>query len=157
MKIDTELLISMAEANQNFSRVVRMVDENDVAVILKNNKPRYVVIDFNRYEQIQTELDKIAGIKPIPRRVIPSETVVMEDNTILEAVALGAELGKLSCSYLQRKLCIGFMKASMIIDKLEELGYITEQNGSKPRSITFNPEEVDEIIEKLKREGVNLL
>ena len=157
MKIDTELLISMAEANQNFSRVVRMVDENDVAVILKNNKPRYVVIDFNRYEQIQAELDKIAGIKPIPRKVIPSETVVMEDNTILEAVALGAELGKLSCSYLQRKLCIGFMKASMIIDKLEELGYITEQNGSKPRSITFNPEEVDEIIEKLKREGVNLL
>lgn len=44
----------MTEANQNFSRVVRMVDESGLAVILKNNKPRYIVVDFGEYEQIQT-------------------------------------------------------------------------------------------------------
>ncbi len=31
-----------------------MVDESGLAVILKNNKPRYIVVDFGEYEQIQT-------------------------------------------------------------------------------------------------------
>ena len=157
MKIDTELLVPMAEANQNFSRVVRIVDENDVAVILKNNKPRYVVIDFNRYEQLQAVLERAGDIMPVPKRTIPSESVVMEDNDIIEAVALGAQLGKLSSSYLQRKLCIGFVKAASIMERLEKLGYITKKDGSKPRSITFNPEDADKIIERLKSEGVNLI
>ncbi len=49
MLIDTEHLISMTEANQNFSKVVRQVDENGLAVILKNNRPKYVVVDFEEY------------------------------------------------------------------------------------------------------------
>ena len=54
MMVDTKKLVPMTEANQNFSRVVRMVDESGLAVILKNNKPRYIVVDFGEYEQIQT-------------------------------------------------------------------------------------------------------
>ena len=54
MMVDTKNLGPMTEANQNFSRVVRMVDESGLAVILKNNKPRYIVVDFGEYEQIQT-------------------------------------------------------------------------------------------------------
>lgn len=54
MIVDTKNLVPMTEANQNFSRVVRMVDESGLAVILKNNKPRYIVVDFGEYEQIQT-------------------------------------------------------------------------------------------------------
>lgn len=29
-----------------------MVDENGMAVILKNNKPRYIVVDFEEYNEI---------------------------------------------------------------------------------------------------------
>ena len=36
-------LVSISEANQNFSKVARMVDENGVVIILKNNKPLYQV------------------------------------------------------------------------------------------------------------------
>ena len=54
MMVDTKNLVPMTEANQYFSRVVRMVDESGLAVILKNNKPRYIVVDFGEYEQIQT-------------------------------------------------------------------------------------------------------
>lgn len=53
MMVDTKNLVPMTEANQNFSRVVRMVDEGGLAVILKNNKPRYIVVDFSEYEQVQ--------------------------------------------------------------------------------------------------------
>ncbi len=49
MTVNTDNLISMTEANQNFSKVVRMVDKGGLAVILKNNKPRYVVVDFDEY------------------------------------------------------------------------------------------------------------
>ena len=53
MMVDTKNLVPMTEANQNFSKVVRMVDESGLAVILKNNKPRYIVVDFGEYEQCQ--------------------------------------------------------------------------------------------------------
>ena len=56
MTVDTNNLISMTEANQNFSKVVRTVDESGLAVILKNNKPRYVVVDFDEYNNISATL-----------------------------------------------------------------------------------------------------
>lgn len=52
MMINTNTLVAMTEANQNFSKVTHVVDENGLAVILKNNKPKYVVVDFAEYEII---------------------------------------------------------------------------------------------------------
>lgn len=59
MKIDTNVLVPMTDANQNFSKVVRMVDENGMAVILKNNKPRYMVVGFSEYEEIKSARTKL--------------------------------------------------------------------------------------------------
>ncbi|MBR2410292.1 MAG: type II toxin-antitoxin system Phd/YefM family antitoxin [Clostridia bacterium] len=56
MLVNTDNLISMKEANQNFSKVVHTVDENGMAVILKNNKPRYIVVDFSEYDAINNAL-----------------------------------------------------------------------------------------------------
>ncbi|MBQ6838527.1 MAG: type II toxin-antitoxin system Phd/YefM family antitoxin [Clostridia bacterium] len=56
MIVNTDYLLPMTEANQNFSKVVRTVDENGMAVILKNNKPRYVVVDFDEYNTISAAL-----------------------------------------------------------------------------------------------------
>lgn len=53
MNVNTENLISITEANQNFSRVARMVDEKGSVVILKNNSPRYLLIEFSSAEQEQ--------------------------------------------------------------------------------------------------------
>ena len=58
MTIDTKTLISISEANQNFSKVARLVDECGSAVILKNNVPRYLVIDFRKAEQETTASDE---------------------------------------------------------------------------------------------------
>lgn len=46
MKINTEDLVSITEANQNFSKVARLVEERGSVIILKNNVPRYLIIDF---------------------------------------------------------------------------------------------------------------
>jgi len=58
MNIDTNVLVPMTEANQNFSKVVRLVDESGMAVILKNNKPRYMVMTFREYDEIQSSRKK---------------------------------------------------------------------------------------------------
>ena len=39
MQINTKNLVSITEANQNSSKVARLVDENGAAIILKNNAP----------------------------------------------------------------------------------------------------------------------
>ena len=54
MLFDTDYILSMTEANQNFSRVAKMVDQNGAAIIMKNNKPRYLVIDFSEVDTMQT-------------------------------------------------------------------------------------------------------
>lgn len=51
MNININNLVSISEANQNFSKIARMVDENGAAVILKNNKPRYVLIEYSQLEK----------------------------------------------------------------------------------------------------------
>lgn len=58
MTIDTNTMVSMSEANQNFSKVAKLVDERGSAVILKNNVPRYLVIDFNRAQRDATAPDE---------------------------------------------------------------------------------------------------
>ena len=57
MMVNTNNLVSITEANQNFSKVARLVDENGAAVILKNNVPRYVLIEFSQFEKEQQASD----------------------------------------------------------------------------------------------------
>lgn len=59
MTINTDNLVSITEANRNFSRVARMVDEKGSVVILKNNTPRYLVIEFNNAEKNRSLMMKI--------------------------------------------------------------------------------------------------
>ena len=68
MTIDTNTMISITEANQNFSKVARLVDEHGTAVILKNNVPRYLVIDFSKAENDSIASDE--DIMSISKRLI---------------------------------------------------------------------------------------
>lgn len=83
MMVNTDLLIPMTDANQNFSRVVRMVDEKGLAVILKNNKPRYIVVDFEEY-------DEICSAKEVHQKKISD----MADQLIEENMEAFKELAK---------------------------------------------------------------
>ena len=47
MTVDTNTMVSITEANQNFSKVARLVDELGSVVILKNNAPKYLGIVFS--------------------------------------------------------------------------------------------------------------
>ncbi len=68
MTINTKTMVSITEANQNFSRVARLVDENGVAVILKNNVPRYLVVEFGQAESEQLASDE--DVMALSKRLI---------------------------------------------------------------------------------------
>ena len=52
MMINSNSMVSITDANQNFSRVARLVDKRGSAVIMKNNMPRYMLIDITQIDQV---------------------------------------------------------------------------------------------------------
>lgn len=48
MNINTDQIVSISEANQNFSKVARMVEKSGEIYIFKNNKPKYKLIDIEK-------------------------------------------------------------------------------------------------------------
>ncbi len=68
MLIDTNSMVSITEANQNFSKVTKIVDEKGTAVILKNNSPKYVVLQFNELEE--NEYASLEEVKELSSKII---------------------------------------------------------------------------------------
>ncbi len=65
------------------------------------------------------------------------------DELVNEAIKIVVEYNQASTSFLQRKLRIGFNRASRIMDELEERGIISEKDGSRPRQILVSKEELN--------------
>lgn len=71
MNIDTNTIVPISVANQNFSKVARLVDQYGSAVIMKNNTPRYIIYEFNQADTRQAAADE---------DVIASSTKLMQRN-----------------------------------------------------------------------------
>ena len=77
MMINSNTIVSATEANQNFSRVTRIADANGQAVIFKNNRPKYLLIDMESTPYFDmTDDEKMDGIA---RRVINKYRAAFED------------------------------------------------------------------------------
>lgn len=72
MNIDTNTIVPISVANQNFSKVARLVDQYGSAVIMKNNTPRYIIYEFNQADAKQAADDE---------DVIASSMKLMQRNT----------------------------------------------------------------------------
>ncbi len=77
MNVNTKNLVSITEANQNFSRVARLVDQNGPVVILKNNTPRYLLIEFDAAEQEQLASNE--DLLAVSRRLIEKNREAYEE------------------------------------------------------------------------------
>lgn len=64
MLVNTENMIPISEANQNFSKIAKIVDKDKSVVIMKNNKPKYILLDFEEFSKAavseEEKLDAIA-------------------------------------------------------------------------------------------------
>jgi antitoxin Phd len=77
MNINTNTMVSMTEANQNFSKVARLVDQYGSAVVLKNNTPRYLIIDFAQADELQTASDD--DVLAVSRKLMERNKAVYEE------------------------------------------------------------------------------
>lgn len=60
MNIDIQNIVSISEANQNFSKVARMADRSGEVYIFKNNRPKYRLVDIENDTTIEmTDDEKI--------------------------------------------------------------------------------------------------
>lgn len=69
MLINTETIFSMTQANQNFSVVARAVDREGEAVVFKNNKPKYLVVNIDNNERL-LDLSEDEKIDIVAKRIL---------------------------------------------------------------------------------------
>ena len=77
MMVNTKAMVSITEANQNFSRVARIVDEQGSAVILKNNVPRYLIVEFSQAEEMLASPDE--DVMAVSARLIEQNRKAYEE------------------------------------------------------------------------------
>jgi len=74
MIINTENMVSITETNQNFSRVSRLVDRTGAAVVLKNNVPRYIILDINQLneEEVASTSEALVSARKLLKKHLPA-------------------------------------------------------------------------------------
>ena len=68
------------------------------------------------------------------------------DPKFREAVKLAIDAGKISTSLMQRMLGVGYGRAAKILDRMEDLGYISPPDGNKPRRVIITMQEYMEKV-----------
>ncbi len=74
------------------------------------------------------------------------------DPLIDQALEVAFESGKISTSLLQRRLSVGYGRAAKIIDKMEEMGYVSAPEGQKPRQLLITKQQYMEKMVKKEDE-----
>ena len=67
-----------------------------------------------------------------------------DEDYIIRAAEVAVNNGQLSTTMLQKKLKLGYARASRIIDELEERGIIGPSEGSKPRKVLMSKMQFDD-------------
>ncbi len=104
-------------------------------------------------EEVKSVIDYIKdqGIETRQQQTIEEITDIQIDagsdyDELLEkAAGMVVMEGQASVSYMQRKLKVGYARAARIIDQLEEIGVVGPHEGSKPRKVLINVEELEQI------------
>ncbi len=74
-----------------------------------------------------------------------------EDPLMDEAIKIVVETGQASTSMLQRKLKLGYSRASRLIDQMEERGIVGPFEGSKARKVNISRQDWQEMM--LRKNG----
>lgn len=73
-----------------------------------------------------------------------SAAVGTDEDYVERAIEVAVNNGQLSTTMLQKKLKLGYARASRIMDELEEMGVIGPSEGSKPRKVYMSKMQFDE-------------
>lgn len=102
------------------------------------------VVDFLKNSSNADYNNDIIEVIENKNEILPSDSNV--DELLPEAIKIAVEYGQVSASMLQRRLRVGFNRASRLIEQMEERGIIGPQDGSKPRQVLVSKEDFDNEI-----------
>ena len=77
MIVNTNQILSVSEANQNFSKATKLADQNGSIILLKNNRPSYMLISLR--ENPDLELTDDEKIDVVARRVLERHRKAFEE------------------------------------------------------------------------------
>ncbi|MCD8848672.1 DNA translocase FtsK [Staphylococcus arlettae] len=114
------------------------------------NKPIRVQGTFVSDEEIDDVVDYIKQQRP-PEYLFEENELLKktesppQDDLFDDVCQFMVQEGHISTSLIQRHFQIGYNRAARIVDQLEQLGYISEANGSKPRDVYLTETDLNEI------------
>lgn len=77
MTIDTNAIVSVTEANQNFSRVARLAEQKGRVVVFKNNRPKLLIVDLDAEPEIEMTEDEKLGF--VAERILREHRAAFEE------------------------------------------------------------------------------
>ncbi len=100
-------------------------------------------------EQIEKEAAKCGSSKKSSASSGTAAAEDVEDDPMMRpAIELAVTSGKISTSLIQRRLSLGYGRAAKLIDRMEQLGYVSPPEGQKPRNVLITKEQFMEMVLK---------
>lgn len=140
-------------------KIMEWLEENGAVEPFLGKTSRMVLLTsdelLNNYEKFlekepkeETEPKIVATTKKPCAKKKKTETPPVEwevtEDLIMEAARVCIKSNSASISMLQRKLCIGYNRAGALLEKLEELGYVSPFDGAKARDVLITKAEFEE-------------
>ena len=122
-------------------------DVEKVVVFIKETNQAEAEYSDEVIAQIEKEAAKCGTGKKGAGAVVSDEGED-EDPMLRPALELAVNSGKISTSLIQRRLSLGYGRAAKLIDRLEQLGYVSAPEGQKPREVLISKEQFMEMVLK---------
>ncbi|MBE6541529.1 MAG: DNA translocase FtsK [Ruminococcaceae bacterium] len=127
-------------------------DVEEVVAYIKNMNSSY---DNSGSEKIVNEIEREAQRCGVSGKKGASAAAddggEDEDPMLKAAIELAVDSGKISTSLIQRRLSLGYGRAAKLIDRMEQLGYVSAPDGQKPREVLLSRQDFMEM--RLKDEA----
>ena len=133
---------------------VSEVDVEEVVTFIKTANTAGGEVEYatDDIEQIEKEAAKCGTGGKKGAAVVTGEGGGDDDPMMRQALELAVNSGKISTSLIQRRLSLGYGRAAKLIDRMEQLGYVSAPDGQKPREVLITKEQFMEMV--LKNEEI---
>ena len=124
------------------------VSDQDVEKVVTFIKTHNSGVEYNAsaIEQVERNAASIGASKKGGAAVDESDGAGEDDPMLRPAIELAVESGKISTSLIQRRLSLGYGRAAKLIDRMEQLGYVSAPEGQKPREVLITKEQFMEMV-----------
>ncbi len=104
-------------------------------------------------DEVIASIERAAELCGVKKGELMASTIGDDDGEggdpmLRAALELAVDSGKISTSLIQRKLSLGYGRAAKLIDRMEELGYVSAPEGQKPREVLITKEQFMEMVLK---------